>query len=1347
MKGSTAALRASAFFALFAAVSATAAVVAPVNASAAAVDPSHQRCQQTLASASRVYLERVLAARIRCENRVVRSAIPPTDCLFGAGDERLQRVLQAQALKLDRRLPAACAGVNLIFLGFPGLCPDPTGAPFDTADLEQCVVAQSGTVIAALLGSYYPPQIDFYRGPAAACVSGSAKDALAMFRLNIRARHHCLLGQAVSEIDAAVNCRADIQPYGSGTSDDRVDQAVRRAYLPLLGGIPAQCGAAQIDGLGYQQVCADSSGGTFTVSDLKACLFNKNREQTPPTLVIAFPTAPVCGNAHAEGDEQCDNGDSNSDTIPDACRTDCTNPRCGDSITDSGEQCDDGNTASLDGCLPTCIKEVCGDGVVNNNGTEQCDDGDANSDSEPDACREDCTPHRCGDSVTDGGEQCDNGAANSNTKPDACRTNCSNPRCGDTVTDPGSGEQCDDGNSASLDGCLPTCIKEVCGDGVVNNSGTEQCDDGDANSDTDADACRENCKNPRCGDAAIDTGEQCDNGAANSDSAADACRTNCTPARCGDAVTDSGEQCDDGNSASLDGCLPTCIREVCGDGVINNNGTEQCDNGDANSDTVADACRENCQNPRCGDSVTDSGEQCDDGNSASLDGCLPTCISEFCGDGVVNNSGTEQCDNGANNSNTEPNACRTDCTPARCGDSVTDGGEQCDDGPANSDTTPDACRTTCSIPRCGDTVTDPGNAEQCDDGNTDETDACRLCILCGNGLVTPPEQCDDGAANSDTTPDACRTSCLDPACGDAVTDPGNAEQCDDGNTVSNDDCSSTCKIESCGDGIVQTKEQCDGDAGPCGAGEGCSSGCTCDLACPGFGELTLYSGVGSNCASNEDCVVGQCDPGLGRCRTATQLDSGWTGLSHDADINNLIVTHGYLECAGAGPACGVCDVVGLDPAGGSCRCSNNTRTICDQPFAADAVNCGGAVCDCYFGAPFPLSSAGTPACIVNRFSQDISGTANVDLGAGHIAANLRTQVFLGITTTTPCPVCGGRCSDNAAVTCVFDSDCASGTCQLDPVVGDGLRGGVCIDGRNAGLGCDVTALNTSFPALPSAQGGGGYSLDCLPDTGKNVSGSGLVIILDQTTGSAQLDFNVPCGNGSEFCPCRQCTTDNTVSCNSDAECASQPGGCSVASSFHCATTTNCKGINAGNCLGIKRCQLATAVPCTTNTDCASVDLGVCNPSTCNSNGAGVVPSPNDCDEFACSDVGGGEGECTTGPDGTSCDAVVRANGMGVLSCATNDDCSPEAVGIPAGSCTLVERRNCFLDPIVATGHADPAAPIGAAAFCIPPTSSPAINSVAGLPGPGRTVNQASSRLFCESDPSRRYTPGVGGCLD
>jgi arylsulfatase B len=65
--------------------------------------------------------------------------------------------------------------------------------------------------------------------------------------------------------------------------------------------------------------------------------------------------------------------------------------------------------------------------------------------------------------------------------------------------------------------------------------------------------------------------------------------------------------------------------------------------------------------------------------------------------------------------------------------------------------------------------------------------------LCGDGILDLNEQCDNGALNSDTVPDACRTTCRLPSCGDGVIDTG--EECDDGNTSNADHCSQACKVQ------------------------------------------------------------------------------------------------------------------------------------------------------------------------------------------------------------------------------------------------------------------------------------------------------------------------------------------------------------------------------------------------------------------------------------------------------------------------------------------------------------------------------------------------------------------------
>jgi len=67
--------------------------------------------------------------------------------------------------------------------------------------------------------------------------------------------------------------------------------------------------------------------------------------------------------------------------------------------------------------------------------------------------------------------------------------------------------------------------------------------------------------------------------------------------------------------------------------------------------------------------------------------------------------------------------------------------------------------------------------------------------ICGDGIKTLTESCDDGSANSDS-PDHCRTYCKAPACGDSIVDTG--EECDEGS--GNEVCSAQCTLLTVQDG-------------------------------------------------------------------------------------------------------------------------------------------------------------------------------------------------------------------------------------------------------------------------------------------------------------------------------------------------------------------------------------------------------------------------------------------------------------------------------------------------------------------------------------------------------------------
>jgi cysteine-rich repeat protein len=71
------------------------------------------------------------------------------------------------------------------------------------------------------------------------------------------------------------------------------------------------------------------------------------------------------------------------------------------------------------------------------------------------------------------------------------------------------------------------------------------------------------------------------------------------------------------------------------------------------------------------------------------------------------------------------------------------------------------------------------------------TGLCRG-IACGDGLVDPSEQCDDG---NNVSRDGCNTLCLLEFCGDDTLQLDLAEECDDGNAINGEGCDIDCQLE------------------------------------------------------------------------------------------------------------------------------------------------------------------------------------------------------------------------------------------------------------------------------------------------------------------------------------------------------------------------------------------------------------------------------------------------------------------------------------------------------------------------------------------------------------------------
>ena len=243
--------------------------------------------------------------------------------------------------------------------------------------------------------------------------------------------------------------------------------------------------------------------------------------------------------------------------------------------------------------------------------------------------------------------------------------------------------------------------------------------------------------------------------------------------------------------------------------------------------------------------------------------------------------------------------------------------------------------------------------------------------------------------------------------------------------------------------------------------------------------LRLTALASSKPKRDSDALVLRCVPntGAGQCPanpaggprelmmtvepTGTDLDSGWTGSSHNFPQVSGTVLRMCLT---------------------GCDASTNPSCLEDQP-STDQVN--GPT----FGPPLPLLSQGIGVCLSSRFASPklTDGTANVQTGATVVNLHLLSDVFLS-TPNRLCPRCSGSDIGKA------------GTCDSGPRQGQACRTeGLVVVGNAPG--------NQMFTV----------SSDCPPP---GTPAGTIPVIFPLTTGTSTLTGPKPCPGQSQDDDCR-----------------------------------------------------------------------------------------------------------------------------------------------------------------------------------------------------------------------------------
>jgi cysteine-rich repeat protein len=431
--------------------------------------------------------------------------------------------------------------------------------------------------------------------------------------------------------------------------------------------------------------------------------------------------------------------------------------------------------------------------------------------------------------------------------------------------------------------------------------------------------------------------------------------------------------------------------------------------------------------------------------------------------------------------------------------------------------------------------------------------------VCGNGMVDPGEECDDGnSVNGDGCDTNCRYSCT----------PDNADACSDHNFCNGP--------ETCGD-----MHQC----------------------LPSKGNVA----DGTQCGEASRCMAGQCLPAAPVCgdglieMPTEECDTGTT-------MNSASCTNCRFTCVSTDPARN-CPTD--NPCQGNSMCDDLSHTcmhiagteLSEMASCGTGKACVGGVCtdkycgngkvdpgeECDDGNPFKGDGCEpncTFSCVPSDPTRNCQST-NTCIAPGTCDASTHK--------------CSPLLPKTAGTACDTTKNCVEGNC-ITPICGDGIKGPgeACDDGGTGSNSCTTRCLpvckaatdctgKTAPPCRATACTGGACGTKADSTQNTNSCASGGAVCKDGactagTCGDGLLDAGEQCEDGNMI-DGDGCDSDCLFSCSSDADCDDK-NPCNGVET--CAAVTNGKMCKSGT-------PLADGTDCAAGKICSS---SICRASFC-----------------------------------------------------------------------------------------------------------------------------------------------------